>query len=178
MSEKELTVTPYVSIHEAPEVAAPEPDNRPAWDDVFLAWVKVAAKNFLWLGRRIIAMALFIPETMRQEKSLVLSVGAANCVESLFMGGAGPEDIARAMNARYGRESWNYFRVFDPKSFAYVFKNADLHIDGLEYIRSALVTLGGIVVKKDGDYYQAAHPMVQKIAGIAAHAALPKSVKE
>ena len=178
MSEKELTVTPYVSIHEAPEVAAPEPVSRPAWDDVFIEWVKAAAKKLVWVGRRIVAIARFIPETMRQKKELVLSVGAAKYVESLFMGGAGPEDIARAMNARYGRERWNYFRVFDPGAFAYVFKNADLHIDGLEYIRSALVTLGGIVVKKDGDYYQAAHPMVQKIAGIAAHAALPKSVKE
>jgi len=117
---------------------------------------------------------LFWIETFKHPKKLVLTQEQAEYIESLFMGGSDPEAIARAMNSRWGRETWLYFQTFDDLPGRFVFKPADFEVDGLEYLWSAMQAQGALVKKKDGLYYQCDHPMVKKLAGIAVNAPVPQ----
>lgn len=116
---------------------------------------------------------------LRHPKTLELSQDQAEYIEGLFMGGADPEAIARGVNATYRRESFAYFQIPNAVRDGFEFGPADLYVEGCEYLRSAMVKLGAIEVHKENgrtfDFYNAAHPMVKKIASIAAEAPIPES---
>ena len=116
---------------------------------------------------------------VRQPKRLELTQGQAEYVEQLFLGGAAPDEIGRAMDKMYSRKTWAYFKVPGQGGGFEFAETVDYEIDGLEYLRAAMVKLGAIVVRKDADgklydYYQGDHAMVKKLAGIAATAPVPE----
>ena len=120
------------------------------------------------------AIRLFFA-SITHPKRLELTPGQASYVESLFMGGADPEAIGRAMDKTYSRKSWKYFQVPNARGNGFEFaETVDYYLDGLEYLRSAMIALGAMTPRKDGDYYEASHPMVQKLASIAANAPIPE----
>ena len=129
--------------------------------------------------RKIIEAVRFWFNARRIPKALELDQAQAEYVESLFLGGSSPEDIGRAMDKSYGRKSWSYFKVPGHGGTFSFSETVDYEIDGLEYLRAAMIRLGAIQVRPDesgkvADYYQADHRMVKKLAGIAADAAVPE----
>lgn len=118
-------------------------------------------------------LSLFI-EMLFQPRQLVLTQDQAEYVESLFLSGSTPEAIGRAMSATYGPEAFPYFKIPNEDGKHLEFGPRDWEIDGLEFIRAAMVKLGAIKVRKHSDYYQTAHRMVRHLAGIAANAPLPE----
>jgi len=118
----------------------------------------------------------FLFASFLHPKRLELTRDQADYVESLFMGGASPEDVGRAMDKTYGRKSWKYFQVPNAAGTGFEFaETVDYYIDGLEYLRSAMIALGAMKPEKRCDIYEASHPMVQKLASIAANAPIPES---
>lgn len=111
-------------------------------------------------------------------RKLTLTKEQAEYVQALFLGGAMPDEIGRAMNNRYNRKTWPYFQTFNAKTWRYEWTQAteegagrvDFEFDGLEYINAALWALGGVVK----GYYNPAHPMVQRIAVIAGSQEKPR----
>jgi len=124
----------------------------------------------------VINAICFFFASLTHPKRLELTPGQAAYVESLFMGGADPEAIGRAMDKTYGRKSWKYFQVPNAKGSGFEFaETVDYYLDGLEYLRSAMIALGAMKPEKRCDVYEASHPMVQKLASIAANAPIPES---
>ena len=113
-------------------------------------------------------------DVIRQPKRLVLTQGQADYVESLFLADTPPEAIGRGMAATYGREAFDYFKIPNEAGTRLEFGPRDYEIDGLEFIRAAMIKLGAIKTRKGSDYYQTAHRMVRKLAGIAATAPVPE----
>jgi hypothetical protein len=125
--------------------------------------------------RRIPGAILFFFAELRHPKVLILDHNQAQYVESLFLGCANPEDIGRAMDKTYKRTSFRYFQEPNSAMTGFIFGTGDYEIEGLEYMRSAMIELGAMTPKKDGDYYDTDHPMVRRIANIATTATVPQS---
>ena len=128
---------------------------------------------------KLLASLRFWIGAIRQPKKLKLTQDQADYVQQLLLGGSAPDEIGRAMDKTYGRKTWAYFKVPGAGGGFEFADTVDYEIDGLEYLRAAMVKLGAIVVRKDADgkvydYYQKAHRMVQKLAPIAATAAVPE----
>jgi hypothetical protein len=129
--------------------------------------------------RKIIEAIRYWVGAIKQPKHLELTQDQAEYVQGLFLGGAAPDEIGRAMDKTYGRKTWDYFKLPGHGGAFEFTSTVDYEIDGLEYLRAAMIKLGAIVVRKDTDgkyydYYQGSHAMVQKIAGIAASAPIPE----
>lgn len=112
-------------------------------------------------------------------KRLVLQRHHAEYVRDLFLGGADPEGIGRAMDRIYGRKTFPYFRVPNEAGTALEFGVADYEIDGLEYLNAALwhPAIGAIAKRGKEYYYVNDNPMVQRIAAAASKAPIPQGVK-
>lgn len=110
-------------------------------------------------------------------RRLKLTQEQAEYVRDLFLGGSSPEDLGRAMDRRYKRTSFPFFKVPNVAGDALEFGTADYEIDGLEYLNAALWHPAiGAVEKKGRDYYYvSSHPMVQRIAQAANGAPIPQS---
>lgn len=121
---------------------------------------------------------MLILDILFQPRKLKLTETQALYVESLFMGGSGPEEIARGMGAMFGRERFPYFKIKSEDGKRLEFGPAALDIEGLEYLRAAMIRLGAIKVKGKYDYYQTDHRMTRKISSVAATAPLPSNPKE
>lgn len=113
-------------------------------------------------------------DILRQPKKLMLTQGQADYIESLFLADSTPEAIGRAMASTYGREAFDYFKIPNAEGTHLEFGPRDYEIDGLEFIRSAMIKLGAIKTRNGSDYYQTAHRMVRHLAGVAANAPLPE----
>lgn len=113
---------------------------------------------------KLFLLSLFLPKRLKLPKNV------AEYVQSLFLSGATPEAIGRAVDRMFNRKSFKYFMIPNEKGTGFEFGVADYEIDGLEYIRATLDQVGAI---KNG-YYVNNHPMVQKIAAAAASAPLPQ----
>ena len=111
---------------------------------------------------------------IRQPKTLILTQNQAEYVCGLFLGGVNPENIARAMASMYGREAFPYFQIVNEKMDGLCWSAIDFDIQGLELVRSAMITLGALTVKPDGDYYETSHPMVKYLAGKIITATMPE----
>lgn len=122
---------------------------------------------------RLFLALLFKPRAIR------LTQEQAEYVESLYLSNPDPAAIGRAFNQLYGADRFRYFMVPNAEGTALVFEPRDLWLDGLEYIRAAMIRLGAIIVRTEHgrkyDYYQTSHRMVQHTAGIAAKAPIPES---
>ena len=113
---------------------------------------------------------------IKHPRRLILKTEQAEYVQGLLLGGASPEEIGRAMDKRYNRKSWRYFQAWDAEALAFVWPTTVAYdIDGLEYIRSAMIKLGAIRHKGRFDYYQANHPMTKVVAAAATKAPIPQS---
>ena len=121
-------------------------------------------------------LSLFV-EMLFQPRQLVLTQDQAEYVERLFLTGSTPEEIGRAMSSTYGINSFQYFKIPNDAGTHLGLGPRDWEIDGLEFIRAAMVKLGAIKVRKHSDYYQTAHRMVRHLAGIAASAPVPERKK-
>lgn len=115
---------------------------------------------------------IFLP--LFQPKELILTLEQAEHVQSMFLAGSSPEAIGRSVHSLWKRTSWAYLKVFDGVNNRYKFDPADFEMDGLEYLNSAMFSLGALVKKRDGVYYQCDHPMVKRLAEIACQAPIPK----
>lgn len=113
---------------------------------------------------RFLLAELFRPRRLRIGRDVALYV------QELFLAGSQPADIGRAVDKRFGRTRYAYFKVPNADMTGFEFCPADYEIDGLEYIRAAMDKVGAI---KRG-YYVNAHPMVQRIAQAAVNAPLPQ----
>lgn len=118
----------------------------------------------------------FLFAALVHPKRLVLDGAQAAYVSALFQSGSSPEDVGRAMDKTYGRKSWKYFQIPNAVGNGFEFsESVDYYIDGLEYLRSAMITLGAIVVKRDGDYYVAEHPLTKWLAAKVTTAPIPEA---
>lgn len=108
-------------------------------------------------------------------RSVKLNREQAEYVQSLFLGGADPAEMGRAMDKRYGRKSWKAFQSWDGESFRFVWPDTVAYdMDGLEYLRSAMIKLKACRKRGNDDIYDTSHPMVQKIGEIAKVAPIPE----
>lgn len=112
----------------------------------------------------------FLLAELFRPRKLKIGRDVAEYVQELFLSGASPADIGRAVDKRFGRTRYAYFKIPNADRSGFEFAPADYEIDGLEYIRAAMDKVGAI---KRG-YYVNAHPMVQRIAQAAASAPLPQ----
>ena len=112
-------------------------------------------------------------------RRLKLTQEQAEYVRDLFLGGSSPEDLARAMDRRYKRTAFPYFKIPNAAGNALEFGTADYEIDGLEYLNAALwhPAIGAVEKRGREYYYVASHPMVQRIAQAASGAPIPQSRK-
>lgn len=111
---------------------------------------------------------------LKHPKKLILTKDMGEYIYTLFMGGADPAEIARGMDAVYGRKFFPFFQVYNVESCEFEWKPADYEIEGLEFIRSAAIAIGAMTPKKDGDYWEKVHPMTKRIFGeIGINAAVP-----
>ena len=118
----------------------------------------------------------FLFACLAHPKRLILDAAQALYVSTLFQSGSSPEDVGRAMDKTYGRKSWKYFQLPNAAGTGFEFaESVDYYIDGLEYLRSAMITLGAIIAKPDGDYYVAEHPLTKWLAEKAANAPIPEA---
>lgn len=88
-----------------------------------------------------------------------------------------PLDIAETARLFYGtypRHEFRYFMVPDPNGQALEYSKVDYNIEGVELIYAAMRKVGAIVVKEDGEYFENAHPMVQRFAEIASKQTIPE----
>jgi len=108
-------------------------------------------------------------------RKLVLTDRQAEYVQALFLGGSGPEDIARGVYSTFGRDSFQYFFVPNESETDMEPNQNGLDIDGMEMLRAAMIKLGAIKVRGGFDYYQTKHAMTVRFAKIAADAAIPKT---
>ena len=127
-------------------------------------------------GTRRAFIAIF--RHLLHPNALHLSETQAEYVEGLFMSGSTPEAIGRAVNTMYGRERFKALRIWDAEQNRFVFKDADFEMDGMEYVWAAMKRIGALKHRIDGWYYITSHPMVKKLAGIAAAAPVPQSLKK
>lgn len=146
---------------------------EPGYDDPIAETIKVDIPVYTFV-QRVIRFVQRVLVSIIHPWKLKLTKEQAEFVQSLFLSGTAPEGIARAMVARYGRETWRFFQTFDAVKNAFVFKPADFEIEGLEFLMSAMVKLKALVRKVDGMYYQTSHPMVKKLAEIATNAPVPE----
>jgi len=110
----------------------------------------------------------------KHPKKLMLTKDMGEYIYHLFMGGADPAEIARGMDAVYGRKFFPFFQVFNVAQCQFEWTPGDYELEGLEYIRSAAIAIGAMNPKKDGDYWEKAHPMTKRIFGeIGINAAVP-----
>jgi len=136
----------------------------------------VARLQNLTRGTRRAFIAIF--RHLLHPRTLWLSETQAEYVEGLFMSGSSPEAIGRAVNTMYGRERFKALQIWDEAENRFVFKDADFEMDGMEYVWAAMKRIGALKHRIDGWYYITSHPMVQKLAGIAATAPVPQSLKK
>lgn len=156
-------------------------------------WAKI--KSFLrgwWYTRmqtdpEIVAKALGRPDTLE------LSEDQAQTVEILFCGlGSNngkwpnpyfdkpssvpldPADMAREFYAAYPRSDFRYFMAPDPNGQALQFTKPDYNYEAVELIYAAMRKLGAIVQKEDGEYFENAHPLVQRFAEVASKQTIPE----
>lgn len=115
----------------------------------------------------------------RAPKRLVLRQDQAEYVRDLFLGGADPEGIGRAMDKTYGRKTFPYFKVPNEEGTALEFGTADYEIDGLEYLNAALwhPAIGAIAKRGKEYYYVNDNPMIQRIAAAASTMPIPQGGK-
>lgn len=110
-------------------------------------------------------------------RRLRLTQDQAEYVQNLFIGGTDPEGIGRAMDKRYSRKTFPFFKIPNEAGDGLDFGTADYEIDGLEYLNATLWHPGIGAVEKRGRsyYYVNSHPMVQRIAQAASGAPVPQS---
>jgi len=131
----------------------------------------------------VVAKALGRPDTLE------LTDEQANLVRMLFCGIIEDDDdglkglnippmsidaTARTFYMTYPRSDFRYFMVPDPNGQCLEYSKVDYNIDGVELIYAAMRKLGAIVVKEDGEYFENAHPMVQRFAEIASKQTIPE----
>lgn len=108
-------------------------------------------------------------------RSLALTIEQAEYVQGLLLSGSSPEDIGRAMDKRYKRRAWLYLQAWNAEKLRFEWTETVAYdMDGLEYIRSAMIKLGAIRHKGRFDYYQTNHPMTQVVAAAASKAPIPQ----
>ena len=152
-------------------------------------WQKL--KSFLrgwWYTRtqtdpEIVARALGRPDTLE------LTEEQANYIAQLFVGwhevapdgktaikiqGLDIPETARSFYELYPRSDFRYFMAPDPNGQALQFTRPDYNYEGIELIYAAMRKVGAIVVKEDGEYFENAHPMVQRFAEIASKQSIPQ----
>lgn len=112
-------------------------------------------------------------------RRLRLTQDQAEYVRDLFLGGADPEGIGRAMDKRYGRKTFPFFKIPNEAGDGLDFGTADYEIDGLEYLNAALwhPAIGAIVKRGKEYYYVNDNPMIQRIAAAASTMPIPQGGK-
>ena len=130
----------------------------------------------------VVAKALGRPDTLE------LTDEQAKEIELLFCGNEvvdelpsylkiAPMDIdgmAREFYKRFPRHEFRYFMVPSSDGQALEYSKVDYNIEGIELIYAAMRKVGAIVVKEDGEYFENAHPMVQRFAEIASKVEIPQ----
>ena len=117
----------------------------------------------------VVAKALGRPDTLELTKE------QASLINHIFVEAkAGIDWVAREFYAVYPRSDFRYFMVPDPNGQCLEYSKVDYNIEGVELIYAAMRKLGAIVVKEDGEYFENAHPMVQRFAEIASKATIPQ----
>lgn len=130
----------------------------------------------------VVAKALGRPDTLEltEEQANFIAlhfVGwyeAGDHGESIKMPGLDIAETARLFYGTYPRHEFRYFMVPDPNGQALEYSKVDYNIEGVELIYAAMRKLGAIVVKEDGEYFENAHPMVQRFAEIASKQTIPE----
>jgi hypothetical protein len=147
----------------------PEPESK----DIRDKWTLFIWGILDWLVKQWYSIKLLYA-LIRQPKTLILDEKQAEYVQGLFLGGVNPENIARSVASMYGREAFPYFQIVNEKMDGLTWGAIDFDIQGLELIRASMITLGALTVKKDGDYYETAHPMVKYLSEKIITATMPE----
>ncbi|CAK0767925.1 hypothetical protein CCP3SC15_3760005 [Gammaproteobacteria bacterium] len=116
-----------------------------------------------------IALALGRPATLE------LTREQAEYAECTFLAGADMATLAKTFYRRYPRVTFPYFMVPAEDGRALEFGRVELGIEGTEIVYAAMRTLGAVIAKEDGEYFQNAHPMVQRMAEAASTFTPPAS---
>ena len=94
--------------------------------------------------------------------------------EAIKVAGLDPAETAREFYNFYPRSDFRYFMAPDPNGQALQFTKPDYNYEAVELIYAAMRKLGAIVVKEDGEYFENAHPLVQRFAEIASKQTIPQ----
>ena len=117
----------------------------------------------------VVAKALGRPDTLE------LTDEQANLINHIFVEARAEIDwVAREFYAVHPRHEFRYFMAPDPEGQALQFTKPDYTYEGVELLYAAMRKLGAIVVKEDGEYFENAHPMVQRFAEIASKVTIPQ----
>ena len=117
----------------------------------------------------IVAKALGRPDTL--ELSNIQCMAIQECFVTMKQD---PADMARSFYSGWPRTDFRYFMAPSPDGQALEFTKPDYAYEGIELIYAAMRKVGAIVVKEDGEYFENAHPMVQRFAEIASKVEIPQ----
>jgi len=138
-------------------------------------WSKLKAFLRGWWYTRTQKDPEVVAKALGRPDKLEIANEQAYAIADLFVTAKNdPEDIARKIYVLWPRHEFRYFMVPDPEGQALQFTKPDYTYEGVELLYAAMRKLGAIVVKEDGEYFENAHPMVQRFAEIASKQTIPE----